>query len=326
MKQNVIVVFLFALLLHGCNQAAKSPYPDIQWEKKKDIPLAGLSSAAAASINNKAYVVFGRKAASSSYTNELWEYDATTDNWTQKKSCPGIPRVNGICIALNGKIYAGLGFSGTNYNDESYLGDFWMYDPATDEWEQKADYPTYSTDKCAGFIHDNKIFAGIGFHGTEFGAYYYRYDPENDTWTQLDRTTAYHRSASVACNSNSRIFMGTGYKTYNLNDWWEYYPGSETMKRLKDMPDEGRSCAVALCVNDRFFVSTGKYFRGDQNGGGLKSDICEYDPVRNVWYKRGNMPAPARENAVSFTINGKGYIGLGESENGLLNDLWCFEP
>ena len=58
----------------------------------------------------------------------------------------------------------------------------------------------------------------------------------------------------------------------------------------------------------------------------VKDDVVEYDAGKNVWYLRGVLPGGGRENAISFVINGKGYIGFGENDEGVLNDLWSFEP
>ena len=120
-------------------------------------------------------------------------------------------------------------------------------------------------------------------------------------------------------------FFGSGYKTDNSNDWWEYYPESDSWKQMRNMP-EGRENAVSLCVNNRFFVSTGRFFGGNLTVGHLNPDILEYDAIHNIWYNRGEIPNGKRENAITFTINGKGYIGFGENDSAVLNDFWSFEP
>ncbi len=326
---HCLIIFIFSLC--ACNRVADSPYPDVQWEKKSNLPINGLVSARAASVEDKAYVFFGRvnhvNNSYGTYSKDCWEYDATNDIWTKKSPCPGKARVNPIAITLNGKIYTGLGYGGEGVtNNKSHLTDFWMYDPATDLWEKKADYPNYETNGCICFIHENKIYVGFGFHELNFGASLMEYDPEKDEWNFINSYQEQFRALATCCFDNDHIFMGTGYKTYNLNDWWQYTPSNDSWKKCKDMPDNGRQGAVSLCIKNRFFVSSGRYFRGDQTGGHLKSDVLEYDATRNVWYKRGDIPTDGRENAIAFTINGKGYIGLGENMNNALNDLWCFEP
>jgi len=92
------------------------------------------------------------------------------------------------------------------------------------------------------------------------------------------------------------------------------------------MPDNGRVNALSLIVNNRIFVTTGRNFAGNYTGGGVRSDILEYNSTKGVWYKRGSIPEGARENAVAFTIDGKAYIGLGENDTRILDDFWSFEP
>ena len=42
--------------------------------------------------------------------------------------------------------------------------------------------------------------------------------------------------------------------------------------------------------------------------------------------KGGLSPNGNRENAISFVINDRAYIGFGENDHTVLNDLWSFEP
>lgn len=91
---------------------------------------------------------------------------------------------------------------------------------------------------------------------------------------------------------------------------------------MRSIPGRGRITAVAFSVDERIFVATGRLFKGDLTGGHLKNDVLEYDVTKNQWYYRGEIPGGGRENAVSFVVDGKVYIGLGENENGSLNDLW----
>lgn len=83
---------------------------------------------------------------------------------------------------------------------------------------------------------------------------------------------------------------------------------------------------MGMSIGNRYFVATGRHFAGNLTGGHLKDDVVEYDAGKNVWYLRGVLPGGGRENAISFVINGKGYIGFGENDEGVLNDLWSFEP
>jgi hypothetical protein len=49
--------------------------------------------------------------------------------------------------------------------------------------------------------------------------------------------------------------------------------------------------------------------------------------VSDQWTRKTDIPGPARQSAVAFTINGKGYVGLGSDlyDDGLA-DLWEWDP
>lgn len=325
-------IFLFSILLaFSCNTPADSPYDPITFVKKSVMSEIGRASAVGFVIADKGYVALGRTAVRSGALNDCWQYNPELDSWTKKKTFPGIARVNAMAEVVKGKAYVGLGY---NISIGAYGGgnltDLWMYDPIDDSWTKKAglDGLSTATNSCVSFVLNDEIYILAGFDGATFSDEFWKYNPlqgELGTWTKLNGSPR-PRSGAVLCANAEHIFFGTGYKTLSENDWWEYYPKSDSWKQLKSMPDTGRENATSLTVDNRFFVSTGMYFGGTLTSGKLKSDIMEYDALRNVWYKRGNIPNGERENAISFTINGKGYIGFGENETTVLNDLWSFEP
>lgn len=98
----------------------------------------------------------------------------------------------------------------------------------------------------------------------------------------------------------------------------------------QDIPDgsfAGRWGAYCFSVNDKIYV-----------GGGYvgnfisKNDLWEYDVVSDSWTQRQSLPGSTnRTAAVAFSINGKGYVGLGAQDFNtintvFLNDLWEYDP
>jgi len=295
------------------------------------MPGEGRASAVTFVINDKGYVALGRTAVGSGQLNDCWQYDPVMDTWTQKASFPGLPRVKASAAVVGGKAYVGLGFNievGV-YNFDACLKDFWLYDTVKDTWERKADFPSNYTDACGCFVANNAIFVTSGMDGAGFGGETWKYIPvegQPGTWVKMNPFGGFIRAAGIACSTSEHYYFGTGYRTYNVNDWWEYFPTTDSWKQRKSMPDNGRENAVSLSINNRVFISSGRHFAGNLTGGGVKSDLLEYDIVRDLWYERGNIPESGRENAVAFTINGKGYIGLGENDTEILNDFYSFEP
>ena len=332
MKMPKLILCLFLIfLLWGCNDPAISPYSAVSFVKKTSMPGSGRASAVAFVLNGKAYVALGRSAVRSGQLNDCWQYDPVLDSWTQKASFPGLARVKASAAVVDGKAYVGLGFNievGV-YNFDACLKDFWMYDPVSDSWERKADFPINSTDGCGCFVADNTIYVTSGMDGAGFGGDTWKYIPltgQPGSWVKLNPFGGLIRAAGIACATNEHCYFGTGYRTYNVNDWWEYFPLTDSWKQRKSMPDNGRENAVSLSINNRVFISSGRHFAGNLTGGGVKSDMLEYDIIRDVWYERGSIPVSGRENAIAFSLNGKGYIGFGENDSEILNDFYSFEP
>ena len=332
MSISKIILYLFlAIFIVGCNEPADSPYPPIAFEKKTVLPGTGRASAVTFVIDGKGYLALGRTETRGGALNDCWQYDPILDAWNQKTSYPGIARVKAMAAVVDGKAYVGLGFDINVgiYNFDACLKDFWMYDPVANTWEQKASFPSNYTDACGCFVFNNTIYVTSGMNGIGFGAETWKYKPvtgQPGEWVKLNDFPGPGRAGGIACATDDHCYFGTGYRTLNENDWWEYFPANDTWKQLKAMPDNGRENAVSLTIANRIFVATGRHFGGDLTGGHVDSDITEYDFLRNVWYVRGNIPNGGRENAIAFTINGKGYIGQGENDTEILNDFWSFNP
>jgi len=322
-----LLYFLFVFLFMSCSDTVESPYPSILFQKTASLPGTGRASAVAFALDGKGYVTLGRNAVYTDSLKDCWQYDPTLDSWTKKAAFPGIARVKAMAAVLNGKAYVGLGYD--RYKG-AYSGgtlqDFWMYDPVADHWTRKADFPSTATDACVSFVFDNSIYIGAGFNGSAYTNEFWKYNPEQDRWVRLKDFPAWARMCAVLCADGNHVYFGTGYRFVDYNDWWEYLPATDSWARRKDMPDNGRVTSVGFSIANRYFVSTGRHWAGSQTGGGVLSDVMEYDAIRNTWYKRGDIPGGARENAVCFVINGKGYIGQGENDSAILNDFWSFEP
>jgi len=310
----------------SCNNEVTSPYPPISFQQIAAMPGTGRASAVAFAVEDKGYVLLGRDGNPSDSLKECWQYNPAQDSWSKKAIFPGLSRVKATAAVVNGKAYVGLGYEpyvGTYVNGN--YKDFWMYDPALDTWTQKANFPSTATDACVSFVLNNCIYVGSGFNEIGFTNEFWKYDTNRNTWTRLKNLPG-DRAGALICADSMHIYYGTGYNTGNYNDWWEYFPTTDSWTQRTSMPDNGRVNGVSVNINNRFFVSTGRHWGGNLTGGHLIADIVEYDVTRNSWYERGNIPDGGRENAVSFVINGKGYIGQGENDTSIFNDFWSFEP
>lgn len=312
----------------ACNNAVDSPYAPLQFSPKSTISDIGRSSAVSFVIGERAYIALGRNASRSGALKDCQEYNPTNDKWTEKSIFPGIGRVNAIAQVVEGKAYIGLGFDLTKgiYQEAAQLKDFWCFDPTSNLWTRKADFPSIATNACVSFVIGTSIYVGFGFTGATFTNELWKYETTTDTWKQMNYTGVTRRTGSVVCCDGEKVFFGTGYNSRKENDWWEYFPVTDTWKKRKSMPASSREFGVSFTIDHRYFVATGRHFAGNITGGELKDDVLEYDAEKDVWYNRGTLPNGGRENAIAFVIDRKGYIGFGENDQAILNDLWNFAP
>jgi N-acetylneuraminic acid mutarotase len=329
-------MILLILLATSCDEFAPSPYPTITFQSVAPMPDKGRASAVAWTIDGYGYVALGRTM-NLAQLNDCWQYNPASDSWTKMADYPDTARVKAIAAVVNGKAYVGLGFNlkfenGEN-NVKGNLKGLRSYDPKTNTWSAPLAYfPSVASDACVSAVIGNDIYVLSGFNGGGFMKEVWSYNTVSNTWKKHKDGLYWHaRSNAVCLAGDNHFYFGTGYDCKSLNDWWEYYPESETWKQRNAMPDEGRVNALAFSFGDRYFIATGRHMGGDMTGGKLFSDIIEYNPAKDVWYKRGNLPDGGRENAVYFTINGTVYIGAGEnsvlySNTSVLNGFWKCNP
>lgn len=87
-------------------------------------PPEGRYTAAGFCVNNLCFLATGHTS-SSSYRNDLLEYNTSTDLWAQRPSLPGVGRFCAIGFSLNNKGYVGCGWAQSG----AYLKDLYEYTP-----------------------------------------------------------------------------------------------------------------------------------------------------------------------------------------------------
>jgi N-acetylneuraminic acid mutarotase len=190
-----------------------------QWTQKTDFPGGKRYGAVAGVVNGKAYVISGYSynGSSGNYMQDVWQYDPTTDQWTQKANMPAAGRTDGASFAIGDKIYFGSGYNPTQLN--VILNDFWEYTPATDTWVQKKDFvgtPRYTS---VSFAIGSKGYMGTGFQSNQPNALsdFWEYNPSSDSWTQkaiVGKTPRYDAAGFAIGNT---AYIGDGADTYDYD-------------------------------------------------------------------------------------------------------------
>jgi len=321
MKKLKNLFVLLIVLLAGCTGVEEVPITD--WVHHANFKGLARATASTFVIGDTAYLCCGRTVWHGGCLNEVWKYDSQSDVWTELDTFPGKPRVKVVAVTINGKGYVGMGCNGNAY-DNSVFRDFYEFDPTTGKWTQKASFPDKGANDLVYGVVDGCLYTEMGFDGTGYYRYTHKYDPLTDTWTKLpDGKHSYLLTTAFAIDQN--FYVGAGFQGRNLRYVFCFNTETQKWSQVASLP-EGRMLSNGLAIEGKGYMLLGRFWAGAENGGRLLSDIVEYDPNANAWTKRGDFPGGARQNAMVFTIRGRGYIVMGENDSQCLPDVWSFKP
>lgn len=173
--------------------------------------------------------------------------------------------------------------------------------------------------------------------------------PKIGTWIKkIDIGTDIKRYLAVSFVIGRKLYVGTGsnrisgycvycqepgsYSSGSLkNDFWEYDVDTDVWKKLADFPGGARASAVGFSLNNKGYLGLGTDIDTDfsiftKSETNEKTDFWEYDPSTDTWRQLTDFPGGGRKASVGFSMNNKGYVGLGSNQGSYLNDFWEFNP
>jgi len=224
-------------------------------------------------------------------------------------------RFDALAFNFGDTIFYGTGNAGNGFLSK----EIHMYDPRTDSWKK---YPKNLMSVQLPVQPPNTLKAelinGIGF------------------------ALAFKEKNGPQSDIRKYMFIGMG--DYNTKGDGDYRYKTETLiafdlekpenplYETSIYPGRQRSDAVCFVIGSKAYVGTG-------SGRGPTSDWYVFDPDKDKikdpqdpgWQK---IPSPSdfsgelkRTGAIAFSINGRGYFGLGMDDKGIFyNDFWQFTP
>lgn len=235
-----------------------------QWSPKQDSPLPGLVNGTGFSVSGYGYVTMGKIAetynkklirydpdndiwesmttkpgvgssmkapafviGNKAYVTEIWdlyEYDPETDNWTKKASVPEEGYFgSGAAFSIGNKGYFGIGWI---HETSSNIRKFYEYDPVTNQWNRKADFPGELRNSSVFFsLPNGKGYVGLGTDSNKLPLNdFWEYDPVTDQWSRLDDFPGSGRISAMSFCIDNKAYVVSGYDGNYLNDLWEFNP------------------------------------------------------------------------------------------------------
>jgi N-acetylneuraminic acid mutarotase len=307
------------------------------WLVKSDYDGNARSQAVAFSIGNYGYVGAGYNFENDVRLKDFWRYDPDVNNWT-----PIAPLDYGVSAHSRAKARSGAvaftalgkGYVGLGKDDEgNLLGDFWVYDPATNKWDTliAANQGPTARYGAVAFSINDVGYVGTGNDGSNLKDLW-AFDPNTNTWTQ--KTSFQSKvSEAVAFVLNGKGYICTGYHNEYSKDFYMYDPETNLWsekRKIADVSDESyddeyttmaRRKAVAFVIGTKAYITT-----GDVNNS-LKEDVWEYDPATDLWDDKTNFEGSPRNEAVAFSLqDGRGFVTTGVTSTTDFDDLWEFKP
>ncbi|QBQ39694.1 Kelch repeat-containing protein [Sphingobacterium psychroaquaticum] len=325
-KNWLSLILVCAIALTSFNSCSKSDDDETtddgptEWVRSTVFKNDPRNGAASFTINNVAYVV-GGYVRNEGVVNDGSSFNGTT--WSDIADFTGTARQMAVGFSIDGIGYVGTGSTGTDD-----LNDFYKFDPKTDKWTKIADFPGKARYGAVAFTLGKFAYVGLGSTKTDNKfSDFYKYDPATDVWTEIPSPFKYKKAFAFTFVIGDKAYVGGGYaNSANLPEDFYSFDGTN-WKPLADLnrSDASYTYDVRKYNAGAFVIGNNGYVVSGRSGSSITNTVWKYDPASDSWTdKHQNLPADAREKAVSFTLNGKGYISTGVNGSFIFDNTWEF--
>ncbi len=230
------------------------------WSQKASYPGAQAVWGAHFAVGNKGYVGLGGYTSTAS---DFWEYDMMANTWTSRATFPGGARSRSACFVVNGKGYVCAG-SSTYSSAAGNYADLWEYDPATNGWTQKANFPGAARQFAVGFAIGADGYVGTGSNydvGSTYYSDFYRYNSASNTWTTIaSYPIVLYASSSFSVGNKGYVgvgITGSGTSITKTTSLYAYDPQTNAWAPKASFPGVARNSAVGFNIGLRAYLGTG---------------------------------------------------------------------
>jgi len=244
-------------------------------------------------------------------------YDANaSEQWYQRADYGNFGRHRSVAIGVGNKAYAGTGhLNGVGF--DTWYPDWWQYDPATNSWMQKADYPGNNgngDENVVAVSLNGKCYAGLG---TMDQTRFYEYDPATNLWTQKSSPPA-----GTFWNTFPFVIDNIGYfPTLFSTGFYSYNATTDTWTPRANIPTSTTYGTPTFAVGGKGFIRLGDVL------------FYEYDPGLNNWIQKANFPGYYKYRPRGIHQNGHGFLvgGFNGPSPSVLpwyweNSVWKYDP
>jgi N-acetylneuraminic acid mutarotase len=244
--------------------------------------------------------------------------------WAPRASLPDSSMDQGISgFSIGNYGYTGLG----EYNSiAKYFDYLWQFNPATNSWAQKANFPGSARVAPASFVIGNNAYLVTGSVANDGKCVKecWEYNSITNTWKQKASFPGGARTYATAFSIGGKGYVGTGANELSdfYKDFYSYDTATDTWTKIADFGGIARSGANGFAVNGKGYVCFGQ----DSNIF-YYGDMWEYDTGTNSWTRKNNIPSAGTPHlaANGFVICNNIYVGGGvDSANNFNHTFWKY--
>ncbi len=325
-KSTLLLFYFFLFLIPDLvfAQPLESPGDGAVWKdivSNSSLNFQPRHEAGYVGINGKFYMVGGRG------NRALNVFDPLTQEWTEA-SIPFNKELHHFqAINFQNKLYLIGAFTGS-FPDETPIGDIYIYDPSTNEWEVRTDViPVARRRGAAGaVVYNNQIYIIGGIingHTNGWVKWFDKYDPATGKW-QILPDAPRERDHFQAVIVTNKLYAIAGRKTGFTSllgdtetavDVYNFSTGNWTTLPPQIHLPTARAGAATFEIDGKIIIAG-----GESESNGAHNDVDIFDPSVNTWSAlpplnngRHGIQAIA-DNGIIYIAGGWGYVGASGEE------------
>ena len=289
-------------------------------------PARALGTAIYDPVGNRVIVFGGRS--SSTYLNDLWAFDLTTNSWVEivAQGTPPTPRRghNAIYDPMGKRM---VSWAGQGDGSGSFFDDIWALDLDSHQWQNISPVASPPGRYGAASIFDpvgNRLVGFGGFSNQGRFEDVQAFDLQAQTWQDLAPEAGPVRRCllTAAFDPATRrmiIFGGQSSVQSRHNDLWIFdFATNSWTEAPADTPPSGRFFTTSFVDKDGSFVVF-----GGSTASGSTNETWRYDFGGGQWTRLEISNPPSARSSMAGTLIGEDkLIIFSGSGAGSLNDVW----
>ena len=288
------------------------------WNAKASMSIVR-STGVGFSLKGMGYVCAGAADAATNDLKDLWQYDPSTNTWSQKADLPGDGRRELSAFTVGDLAYVG---HGRNVGTTEIFYSFYAYDPSANTWSPIADCPVQRY-TSTGFSIDSIGYMTCGIlPGVARYKDLYAYNPRTDKWTQKASlpSAALNRSYACCVSANHKGYLMGGFEGQQMEDFYVYDPVLDEWAKKANFPGGKRNSVAGFALYGYVYMGMGR----DATTATYK-DWYYYNTGKDVWTKISDHPTDNMTGHATFVIDNVAYTCTGNNRAGtFMSDVNAF--